>query len=720
MDKAVQKERKKLLAMLSSNNTAANLQKVDAAIKMSIEAHKGQTRASGEPYVLHPIAVAEILAELKLDTASIITALLHDTVEDTHITLTNIQEQFGSEIAKLVDGVTKLAKIEYQPEHIKQAENFRKLLLAISEDIRVLLVKLADRVHNMRTLSYFENKEKRKRIAHETMEIYAPLAERIGIHKFKNELQDLAFAELHPDIRASILNRLSFLKAEGVPLVETIVQEILEILKGEGIEAVVHGREKTSCSIWRKMEQKNITFEQLSDIMAFRVIVDDISTCYRVLGIMHAEYHVIPGTFKDYISTPKANGYQSLHTVLLGPARRCIEIQIRTKEMHEIAELGLAAHWSYKQDQKHVIGTQFRWVRELLDILENAASPEEFMENTKLEMYYDQVFCFTPKGDLIALPKGSTPIDFAFAVHSDMGLTCIGAKINGRIVPLKTEIENGDQVEILRAKTPMPSPAWERFVVTGKARAEIRKFIRMQQREEYITLGRAILVKTFEQADKKFVDSLLTPEILEHFKRKTPEDLLVSVGEGIINRSEILRAAYPAEKPVKKSLNPLSFLRLRPKKQEYIKPMQSMPIKGLIPGMAMHFAGCCHPLPGDRIVGIVSTGKGVTIHTTDCESLADFASAPEKWIEVSWGGKRDEKYVGRLKITLSNETGSLASITSCIATKEANISNLKIIGRSLDFFELLIDVDVQSCQELNDLITAIRAIECVHSVERGG
>jgi GTP diphosphokinase / guanosine-3',5'-bis(diphosphate) 3'-diphosphatase len=709
--------RNNFLAKVRASNPKADLKLIEKAIDITVKAHEGQMRASGEPYCIHPIAVAEILTELKLDTASLITALLHDTLEDTKITLEDIEKDFGKEVAKLVDGVTKLAKIEYQPEHIKQAENFRKLLLAISEDIRVLLVKLADRLHNMRTLKHIKKPDKRIRISHETMEIYSPLAERIGIHKFKNELQDLAFSELHPEIRKSIISRLDFLRKQGTSLVDTIVKEITKTLQDAGIESVVDGREKTTCSIWRKMERKNVAFEQLADIIAFRILVKDPVECYKALGVMHTSYHMIPGGFRDFISTPKANGYQSLHTLVMGPEQRCIEIQIRTHDMHEIAELGVAAHWAYKQNQPSTIeGTHYRWIRELLEILENASSAEEFLENTKLEMYYDQVFCFSPKGDLIALPRGATPVDFAFAVHSNMGLTCIGARVNGRIVPLKTQLENGDQVEILRSKTPMPSPAWEKFVVTGKARAEIRKYIRSKQKEEYVNLGRAIITKTFQQSDKEYKEETLKA-VLPLFKRPNVEDLLAGIGEGLVDRNEVIKALHPEYQEDKKSKNPLSLLKFK-KTKSAPKETKGMPIKGLIPGMAIHFAGCCHPLPGDRIVGIVNTGKGITIHTADCEMLENFSSTPERWIDVSWEGTGEEKYIGRVKVTLSNETGSLAKITSAIAHDQANISNLKIAGRSLDFFELQLDVEVKGLQQLNNLITSIRSLDCVHSVER--
>ena len=461
----------------------------------------------------------------KLDTASIITAILHDTVEDTSVTLDDVEKLFGKEVRTLVDGVTKLSRLEGKSEDFKQAENFSKLLIAMSEDLRVLLVKLADRLHNMQTLKYIKKPEKRERIARETVEIYAALAERIGMRNMKDELQDLAFSELYPEARESIVNRLQFLRETGHAEVEKTVSVITEKLNEAGLkDALVYGREKKPFSIWKKMESKNVGFEQLSDIMAFRIIVADVPACYHALGVIHANWHTVPGHFKDYISTPKANGYNSLHTAIIGPARERVEIQIRTQVMHQIAEYGLAAHWAYKQGSKSEQalkdGRQLKWMRELLDILEHAANPEEFLENTKLEMYHDQVFCFTPKGDIIALPRGATPVDFAYAIHSAVGDTCVGAKINGRIVPLKAQLDNGDQVEIITSKTQTPSPSWERFVVTGKARSEIRKFVRTQQRTEYVNLGQAILSKTLKAEQIELDDKLLEPH-LARFNKKT-------------------------------------------------------------------------------------------------------------------------------------------------------------------------------------------------------
>ena len=449
-----------LVEKVRSYDPNADEDLLNRAYVFAMKAHGTQTRASGDPYFSHPLEVAGILTDYKLDAASIVTALLHDTIEDTRATFEEIESQFGPGIAKLVDGVTKLSLLELQSDSTKQAENFRKLLLAMSEDIRVLLVKLADRLHNMRTLHHIPKPEKRSRIALETMEIYAPLAERVGMKEVKDELEEIAFREINPEGYNSINKRLEFLRNEAGTLVETIVSEIQALMDNSGIAASVGGREKTPYSIWRKMQHKNVGFEQLADIMAFRVVTEDTNDCYRALGALHQKYRVVPGRVKDYISTPKPNGYRSLHTGIIGPSQQRVEIQIRTRDMHHVAELGVAAHWIYKQSVPNTEGRQYRWLRELLDILEHAESPEDFLEHTKLEMFQDQVFCFTPKGDLITLPRGSTPIDFAYAVHSEVGDTCVGAKINGRMAQLKTELHNGDQVKIMTSKAQTPSPVW--------------------------------------------------------------------------------------------------------------------------------------------------------------------------------------------------------------------------------------------------------------------
>ena len=520
---------------------------IDAAYTLARDAHGAQKRDNGDPYITHPLAVADILAGYRLDTASIATALLHDAVEDTPLRLPEIERRFGRQIASLIDGVTKLTRLELQSDRTKQAENFRKLVLAMSRDIRVLLVKLADRLHNMRTLHFVREPERRLRIARETMEIYAPLAERIGMEAMKSELQTLAFAQLDPEAYDSIISRLNFLRGQGADVIEEVRQELVRICRETGIESVeVTGREKSPYSIWEKMQSRNVAFEQLSDIMAFRIVVPTRDACYAALGAIHSAYPVIAGRFKDYISTPKANGYRSLHTgvTLREPRNQKIEVQIRTPEMHAIAENGVAAHWLYKQgetDEEEL--HRFRWVQDLLEILENSA-PDEFLENTRLELYQDQVFCFTPKGQLMQLPRGATPIDFAYAVHSQVGDACVGAKINGRLMPLRYELQNGDQVEIMTARGGTPSPSWERFVVTGKARARIRRHIAQQQRQTNIDQGRAALAKAFRQEGLDGQERVLEPA-LKPLKMASLTDLYVAVGNGNLGPKDVVHAAYP-------------------------------------------------------------------------------------------------------------------------------------------------------------------------------
>lgn len=708
-----------LIETIRAYDPDADEDALNRAYVYAMQKHGAQMRASGDPYFSHPVEVAYKLTQYRLDTASIITALLHDTVEDTDATLDEIEQLFGKEIRGLVDGVTKLNRLEIKSESSKQAENFRKLVLAMAADLRVLMVKLADRLHNMETLHYIPKPEKRQRIARETLEIYAALAERIGMRRIKEELQDLAFAELFPEARESIIKRLEFLRNQGHNQVERVVEIIRDLADQGGLPKTIkiYGREKKPYSIWKKMEGKGVAFEQLADIVGFRVITNTVGECYHMLGLIHEKYHTIPGHFKDYISTPKVNGYQSIHTSVIGPQQQRIEIQIRTEDMQDVAEYGVAAHWGYKQGSDHANreGKQYRWVRELLEIMEQSEGPEEFLENTKLEMYHDQVFSFTPKGDIIALPRGSTPVDFAFAVHSGVGFTCVGAKVNGRIVPLKHVLKNGDQVEIITAKTQTPSPTWERFVVTGKAKSEIRRYIRDQQRDEYVTLGKAILTKTFKQEGHELSDKMLEPA-LAVLKKSTAEDLYAEVGEGIINRNQVFDAIFHTRKSDAAGVkNPFDIGNFKKKAKKNVP----MPIRGLVPGMAIHYAGCCHPIPGDKIVGIVATGKGITIHTMDCETLDNFADAPEKWIDVAWDSSgQDEMFVGRLKMSVSHETAALASVANVIAKDEGNISNLKITNRSTDFFELLIDVEVRNARHLAGIITSLRAKDVVQAVER--
>jgi len=691
---------------------------LNRAYVFALKAHGSQKRASGDPYFSHPLEVAGILTSMRLDVASIVTALLHDVIEDTEVTLAEIEKAFGEGIARMVDGVTKLSRLELQSDQTKQAENFRKLVLAMSEDIRVLLVKLADRTHNMRTLHYVKDPAKRRRIAVETMEIYVPLAERIGIHDMKDELEDLAFVEMNPEARSSILARLEFLRGRGSDTIGSIIDELRGRLHDHRVAADVTGREKQPYSIWRKMQRKNVGFEQLSDIMAFRILVADIGKCYETLGIIHAAYPSVPGRFKDYISTPKPNGYRSIHTGVIGPYQQRIEIQIRTTDMDEVANLGVAAHWIYKQGDRRAEGRQYRWLRELLEILEHSAAPDEFLEHTKLEMFQDQVFCFTPKGDVFALPRGATPIDFAYAVHSGVGDTCVGAKINGRMTQLRTALQNGDQVEIITSKGQTPSPDWEDFVVTGKAKARIRRFVRTQRRQQYVSLGRAIIDKAFRQEGYPFTEKAVEG-VVKNFNCAVTDDLYAMVGEGLHTGREVIHAIFPGSRPSAAPKTPIANVVPMARKTKSGRD-QALPIHGLIPGMAVHYAGCCHPLPGDRIVGIVTTGKGVTIHTIDCVSLEALADTPERWIDVSWNrdNAEAEAHLGRIQVVLTNEPGSMGNLCTVIGKNQGNITNLKIVSRSVDFFEMLLDVEVKDVRHLTNIIAALRATPAINSVER--
>ncbi len=688
---------------------------VKKAIEFAIKYHGSQKRASGDPYYYHPLQVAEIIAQMRLDTDSIVTAILHDTIEDTDLTFENIEKHFGHNIAKLVDGVTKLNKIEFKADSTRQAENFRKLLLAMSDDIRVLLIKLADRLHNMRTIDYISKPEKRKRIALETMEIYAPLAERIGIQQIKVELQDICFRVLHPEVRESIINRFNSIESDKGNYVNQIIQEIKKTIENGGVKAEVCGRRKTPYSTWMKMKQKNVGIDQLYDIIAFRVIVKNVEDCYKVLGITHGAYKMVPDTFQDFISTPKGNGYQSLHTVVMGPLMQKIEVQIRTQEMHDIAELGVAAHWRYKQGHKDSSdGSKYTWIRELLSILEQNSAPDEFLQNTKLAMYYDQVFCFTPKGNLVALPKGATTVDFAYMVHSDIGNSCVGAKVNGRIVPLRTQLVNGDQVEIITSKNQTASPSWEKFVVTGKARSEIRKIIRNQQYDQYVKLGRNIISKALKVAG--ITDEAKSLEKASKFFNKSLNDLLFAIGEGTIAREEVVKQVQPKKS---KFSSTLSLLKFKRKKNPEFSQENSVPIKGLISGMAMHYAKCCHPLPGDKIVGIIHTGSGVTIHTSDCEMLNNFAGMPERIIDLTWDSNASNiPFVCRVSIVLLNEVAGLSVISTEIARDGGNIINFKITSRKPDYFEMIFDIEVESSEHIEKIINSLRTKKVIQHIER--
>ena len=709
-----------LVEKVATYDPRADEDLLNRAYVFSMRAHGTQTRASGDPYFSHPLEVAGILADYKLDCATIVTALLHDTVEDTLATLPEIERQFGGEVAKLVDGVTKLSKLALSSAASRQAENFRKLVLAMSDDIRVLLVKLADRLHNMRTLGHLVDADRRRRIAAETMEIYAPLAERIGMHQVKEELEDLAFAELELAGHALMQKRLEFLRSRAGDLMSRIGAELRRTVGEAGLVAEVSGREKRPYSIWRKMQRRNVSFEQLSDILAFRLVVDSPVQCYAALGVVHCAYPMVPERFKDYISVPKPNHYRSLHTTVIGPENQRIEVQIRTREMHEVAEFGVAAHWCYKEGAERLDVADFTWLQELRQLLENAGSPEEFLEHTKLEMYQDQVFCFTPKGRVIALPRGATPVDFAYVLHTGIGDSCVGAKVNGRVVPLRAALHNGDQVEILRSRTRSPNPSWENFVVTGRARSAIRRFVRQQERVEYRRLGRAITEKVFRE-QKRELEELEVATALPRFELRELDELYERLGEGRLTGRDLAAVLFPDDRRwgAREAMGAIN--RILPQRFRRARASQHpVPIRGLVPGMAVHYAPCCHPLPGDRIVGLVLEGKGVMVHTIDCEALAEFAADDARWLDVKWEIGPDEQtaFVSRIKVLVENTPGGLGHLSTAIAAARGNITNLKITERNADFFEMHVDIEVTDVKHLSGIVAAVRAAPQVHSAER--
>lgn len=707
-----------LVERVKSYDPNADEEGLNRAYVFAVKMHGSQKRESGDPYFSHPVEVAGILTEYKLDYATIVTALLHDTVEDTPASYQDIEKLFGKEVADLVEGVTKLSKIQTQSKHNRQAENFRKLVLAMSEDIRVLLIKLADRLHNMRTLHFCKKEEKRARIARETLDIYAPLAERLGMNKMKDELEDLAFKQLHPDAYESIKTRLDLLRQKGGNLISDIVEQLQKDLSEGGLTAKVYGREKRPYSIWKKMQHKNISFEQICDIMAFRIVVDTIADCYHALGIVHTKYPMIPGRYKDYISTPKSNGYQSLHTGVIGPFKERIEVQIRTKDMHDVAELGVAAHWVYKQGEGHTMdGNQFRWMRELLDLLSQSSTSDEFLENTKIAMYKDQIFCFSPKGDLIGLPKDATPVDFAYAIHSNVGDHCMGAKINGEIKPLRTILQNGDQVDIILSKTQTPSPEWERFVVTPKAKSSIRRFIRGQKRLQFIDLGKNLIQAAYKEAKQTWNDKELEA-LLPAFKQNSLDDLYVMMGEGIILANDVFYKAHPEKKTTLQKV--VDIFKRHPSANKVDENDKTNPIKGLISGIALHYAKCCHPVPGDKIVGIVTTGKGVTIHAMDCPVLKKYEDEPERWLDIEWNDniQSDKYYPVRLHVVIADKPSALATVSTTVSKYNSNISHLFTTSKSPGFMELTMDVDVKNAAHLEEVMTALKALSVIISVEK--
>ena len=705
---------------------------LNRAYVFAMEAHGDQMRASGDPYFSHPLAVAGILTELNADPASVATALLHDTVEDTEATIEQITELFGSEVAALVDGVTKLSKqqIDLNSEGSSQAENFRKLVVAMASDVRVLLVKLADRLHNMRTLHFIPKIEKRQRIALETMEIYAPLAGRIGVHRIREELEDIAFREISPDAFATISERLEEIQHDFISTVVELANDLRTRLAADDIRAQVTSREKRAYSIWRKMQQKNVSFNELADIYAFRVLVDKIEDCYRALGVIHTNWRLIPEEFDDYISAPKQNNYRSIHTAVIGPPsadarRQRIEIQIRTHEMHETAERGVAAHWQYKDPTASSGKTSrsssveivspghydpYETPRRLVEMFQAGEDPDEALRYAKLELFQDQVFCFTPKSRVIALPKGSTPLDFAYAVHTDVGDTCIGAQVNGVQRPLRTPLNTGDVVKVLRSdNAPVPAE-WESVAVTGKARSAIRRRIRKMQYDEHVALGRSIAESVFTGAHLKFsVKSVRSG--LKKLKMKSVEDVLVAIGRGDLGVNTLIEAVYPGAAIETDG-------EIRAASTQDFKPRVA--ITGLTPGVSVKMAPCCTPLPGERIVGIRADDGSIAVHTIYCDTLEKDDPPQSRWLDLKWRDSEEGELhaFAKIIVTVRNEVGVLSEVAGIIARYGISIAAITLKNRSSEFIELHMDVEVRDAKHLTQALAGIRAASDVISAER--
>ncbi len=695
---------------LKAHKYSQSLRLIEKAFNFAEKKHLGQLRDDGNDYFTHPIAVAEILVRMGLDSSTIITALLHDVVEDSSVTLEEIKNLFGDEISNLVNGVTKLTKIELK-FGLAHAENFRKLLISSSDDIRVLIVKLADRLHNIRTITGIKDEKRKKKICKETLEIYAPLAERLGIIGIQSELEEKCFSVINNETRISIEKRLNLIYSEDEINIPLIIKEIETIASNKKIPVQITGRKKTCYSIWKKMQRKKVGMDNLSDIMAFKIVVKKVEDCYKLLSLLHLNYSAVMGRFKDYISAPKRNGYQSLHTGLIGPKKTKIEVQIRTYEMDEYAENGIAAHWMYKNGTKFKEGIKYKWVRELLQIIEESIHPNEFLEHTKLEMYNDQVFCFTPKGNIINLPIHATAIDFAYAVHSQLGNIAVGAKINNRVRLLTSELKNGDQVQILTSSNGYPSPNWLDNCVTGKAKSSIRRFIRNKEIDEFKQLGLSLLKNEFKNLNKKMNLNLLK-NVIEKYDLFDVDELFVEIGKGNVFSNDVIKYIYPEKKY-------FNVFRAKPLFKKYPKTKKNhLNINGAIPGMAIHFAHCCSPLPGERIVGIVTSGKGITVHSLDCFSLEKFHDVPERWLDISWERDKDIFYRGKLITVLLNEPGSLADVTRVISSINGNISNIQVINRDINFYKFTIDLEVENISHLNEIIAALRLSDYVESVER--
>ncbi|MCX7287461.1 MAG: bifunctional (p)ppGpp synthetase/guanosine-3',5'-bis(diphosphate) 3'-pyrophosphohydrolase [Rhodobacterales bacterium] len=691
-----------LIALVRNYNPRCNADLIRKAYAYGLRMHDGQMRKSGEPYFTHPVAVAAILTEQRLDDATIITALLHDTIEDTRSTYTEVATLFGNEVAELVDGVTKLTNLQLSSTESQQAENFRKLFMAMSKDLRVILVKLGDRLHNMRTIRSM-SPEKQAQKARETMEIFAPLAGRMGMQWMREELEDLSFKVLNPEARNSIMRRFLTLQRETGDVVHKITADIRHELEKAAIEADVYGRAKKPYSIWRKMQEKDLAFSRLSDIYGFRVICGSVADCYRILGVIHQRWRAVPGRFKDYISQPKNNGYRSIHTTVSGRDGKRVEVQIRTREMHEVAEAGVAAHWSYREGvrAKNPFAVDpAKWIATLTERLDEGDT-DEFLENVKLEMYSDQVFCFTPKGDVIQLPRGATPLDYAYAIHTRIGNSCVSAKIDGIRVPLWTRLKNGQSVEIITAEGQRPQASWIDIVTTGRAKAAIRRSLREEDKGRFVKLGHELARAAFDHVGKKATDKAL----------RTAAKML-----GLSDENDLLARLGSAEMPARRVVETL-YPELAQATAEEVDAKR--PVVGLTADQTFKRAQCCQPVPGERIVGITYRGQGVVVDAIDCPALEEFEDQTQRWVDLHWhSGRHAPVYTIALDVTISNDAGVLGRICTLIGEQKANISDLRFTDRKPDFYRLIIDVDLRDVEHLHMVMTALEAETDVAQIAR--
>ena len=704
MTSKIQKE----IETITSYLTNEEKHKVRQALILSEKAHSNQLRKSGDPFITHPLEVAKILTSIKLDADSIVAGLLHDTLEDTNLDIEEINKNFGNQIVELVDGLTKINKYSLKVNNQKFGENYKKLILATTKDLRVILVKLADRLHNMRTIQFIKDNNKKTKIALETLEVFAPLAQRLGMKEWQDELEDISFEIINPDAKKTIIERLEYLKSKDDNIVDEIRYELKKIFFQEDLFCTVEGRIKSPYSIWNKIKNKNISFEQLSDIMAFRVITNSTRECYRCLGIIHRQYPYIQGRFKDFISAPKSNGYRALHTSVMGPKNKKIEIQFRSNIMDQIADFGVASHWKYKDPKKikEKDAREYKWVYDLVDSMNSSVTQDELIQNSKLKVFQNDIFVFTPKGDLIELPKNATPVDFAYAIHSQIGDKCVAAKINDKLQPLKTILNNGDQIEIITSESSQPSPLWQRFAVTTKVRSQLRRFFKFKKKEEHIIFGREILINYFQKENYEF-NKNTEQKILDDYKYKSINDLYASIGSGEITALSVIKKIYP-------EFNYIPVSKFNENVQNPIK------LKGLTAGMSYHLAGCCSPLKGDSIVGIVTAGIGVAVHTIDCDTLTSYQDAPDRWLNISWDNQKNLETISnaRIVVVLFNKPGSLGKVTTVIAKNNGNISNILFSVRKPDFFEIIIDIEVRDANHLQNIIAALRMEKEVSSLER--